>query len=138
MRREPVIHRLPETEVMPMATAASAPADQVPRSAWVVPGFLAAMLAIPVLLHVSGRSNERPSWADVVALVVIPLSFSLAGAIIVRREPRNRYGGLAKRAVTLKPGSLAGKAPRTAQCLGCIVRRADPAPISFWLRAGQR
>jgi hypothetical protein len=48
------------------------------------------------------------------------------------------YGGLAKRAVTLTPGSLAGKAPSTARCLGCIVRRADPAPISFWLGAGTR
>jgi hypothetical protein len=117
MSREPVIHRLPETEVTPMATAAS---------------------AIQALLHVADGSNERPNRADVVALVVIPLSFSLAGALIMRRQPRNRYGGLAKRAVTLTPGSLAGKAPSTARCLGCIVRRADPAPISFWLGAGTR
>ena len=95
-----------------------------------------AASAIQALLHVADGSNERPNWADVVALVV-PLIFSLAGAIVMRRQPRNRYGGLAKRAVTLKPGSLAGKAPSTARCLGCIVRRADPAPISG-LGAGTR
>ena len=95
-----------------------------------------AASAIQALLHVADGSNERPNWADVVALVV-PLIFSLAGAIVMRRQPRDRYGGLAKRAVTLTPGSLAGKAPSTARCLGCIVRRADPAPISG-LGAGTR
>ena len=78
-----------------MATAVRAPSDQVLyRCAWFVPGFLVATVGLFVVMHAADGLSETVSWADAVAFLFIPLSFPLAGALIVRRQPRNRIGWL--------------------------------------------
>jgi hypothetical protein len=80
---------------MLVARPVSALPDRVLRRyVWVVPGFLVAMVGIQIGLRLTDGLEESGTWADAVAYLGIALSFPLTGALIVRRQPRNRVGWL--------------------------------------------
>ncbi|MDQ3627840.1 MAG: hypothetical protein M3419_03335 [Actinomycetota bacterium] len=65
------------------------------RTAWAVPGFLVAMIAVAVPLHFAVPAQK--SWGDVlnaVAFAILITVFPLTGALILRRQPRNTIGWL--------------------------------------------